>query len=48
MDQPFDFKAGAMHAKTNFLIGYLVANDKQKPSWNKGDFFGTKFGRKGL
>jgi Zn-dependent M28 family amino/carboxypeptidase len=48
MDQPFDFTAGAMHAKTNFLIGYLVANDKQKPSWNKGDFFGTKFGRKGL
>jgi hypothetical protein len=34
MDQSFDFQAGAMHAKTNFLIGYLVANDKQRPSWN--------------
>jgi Peptidase family M28/PA domain len=47
MDQPFDFMAGAMHAKTNFLIGYLVANDKQRPTWNKGDFFGGKFGSKG-
>lgn len=48
MDQAFDFGAGAMHAKTNFLIGYLVANDKQRPEWNKGDFFGGKFGRKGF
>ena len=44
MDQPFDFNAAAMHVKTNFLIGYLVANDPQRPTWNKGDFFGGKFG----
>ena len=48
MDQAFDFNAGAMHAKTNFLIGYLVANDKDRPAWNKGDFFGGKFGKKNL
>lgn len=46
MDQSFDFQAGAMHAKTNFLIGYLVANDKKRPAWNNGDFFGGKFGKK--
>jgi len=44
MDQPFNFNAAAMHVKTNFLIGYLVANDPQRPTWNKGDFFGGKFG----
>jgi len=43
MDQPFDFNAAAMHVKTNFLIGYLVANDVKRPAWNKGDFFGGKF-----
>jgi len=45
MDQPFDFKAAAMHVKTNFLIGYLVANDPKRPTWNTGDFFGGKFGQ---
>ena len=44
MDQPFDFNAAAMHVKTNFLIGYLVANDAKRPTWNNGDFFGSKFG----
>lgn len=43
MNQLFDFKAAAMHAKTNFLIGYLVANDLKRPAWNKNDFFGNKF-----
>lgn len=44
MNQPFDFEAAAMHVKTNFLIGYLTANDAKRPTWNKGDFFGGKFG----
>jgi hypothetical protein len=45
MNQPFDFNAAAMHVKTNFLIGYLTANDAKRPTWNNGDFFGGKFGR---
>jgi Zn-dependent M28 family amino/carboxypeptidase len=44
MNQPFDFNAAAMHVKTNFLIGYLTANNPKRPEWNKGDFFGGKFG----
>ena len=28
----------------NFLIGYRVAQHDAAPEWNKGDFFGTKFG----
>ncbi|WP_084523927.1 M28 family metallopeptidase [Adhaeribacter aquaticus] len=45
MDQPFDFTGAAMHAKVNFLIGYLVAQDQERPTWNKGDFFGNKFNK---
>lgn len=42
----FDFEAGKKYVQLNFLIGYQVANDAQRPTWNKGDFFGTLFGRR--
>jgi len=45
MKQDFNFEAAAMHAKLNFLIGYFTANDVEQPAWNKGDFFGKKFGK---
>ncbi|QDK83941.1 M28 family peptidase [Spirosoma sp. KCTC 42546] len=48
MNQPFDFNAAAKHAQLQFLVGYLTAQDDQRPTWNKGDFFGTKFGKDGL
>lgn len=35
----FDFNAGRKYAQLNFLIGYLVAQDVQRPIWNKGDIF---------
>jgi hypothetical protein len=35
----FDFDAGKKYAELNFLIGYLVASDPQRPTWNKGDIF---------
>lgn len=38
----FDFQAGRKYAQLNFLIGYLVANDVIKPSWNPGDIFEKK------
>ena len=43
MSQAFDFNAAATHVKLNFLIGLLVCEDKTRPSWNKGDFFGGRF-----
>lgn len=46
MSQPFDFEAGAMHARLNFLIGWLVAQTETRPGWNPGDFFGQVFGSK--
>jgi hypothetical protein len=38
----FDFGAGKKYAQLNFLIGYLIAQDPQKPVWNTGDIFGVK------
>jgi hypothetical protein len=35
----FDFDAGRKYAQLNFLIGYIVANDPVRPTWNKGDIF---------
>lgn len=38
----FDFDAGKKYAQLNFLIGYLVANETIRPSWNLGDIFEKK------
>jgi len=35
----FDFNAGKVYAELNFLIGYLVAQDPARPTWNTGDIF---------
>lgn len=45
MSQAFDFNAAATHVKLNFLIGLLICEDPARPTWNKGDFFGGRFGR---
>ncbi len=45
MSQPFDFEAGAAHARLNFLTGWLVAQETARPAWNPGDFFGQLFGQ---
>jgi hypothetical protein len=39
----FDFTAGQKYVQLNFLIGYLVAQNPQRPTWNPGDFFGRRF-----
>ncbi len=46
MRQSFNFDAGAMHVKVNFLIGFFVSNGTARPTWNERDFFGGKFGKK--
>jgi Zn-dependent M28 family amino/carboxypeptidase len=45
MSQAFDFSGAATHVKVNFLIGLFTANADQAPTWNKGDFFGDRFGK---
>jgi len=43
MDQDFDFESGADHARINFLTGYIIAQEDQRPTWNQGDFFAGLF-----
>jgi hypothetical protein len=44
MNQPYlDFVAAAKFAQFSFLCGYYVAQDPQRPTWNKGDFFGDQY-----
>lgn len=45
IDQPgLDFESAAKYARFVFLCGYLIAEDAQRPTWNKGDFFGEHYG----
>jgi hypothetical protein len=44
MDQVLDYASGAKAAGVNFLVGYDIAQQDIAPTWNKGDFFGEKFG----
>jgi hypothetical protein len=44
MDQTLDYDSGAKAAGVNFLVGYDVAQQDAAPTWDKGDFFGDKFG----
>lgn len=39
MNQPLDFKAAAKYAKLVLVVGYAIAQDNNRPHWNKGDFF---------
>lgn len=44
IDQPLDFESGAKGAQLNFLLGYKVAQQTQRPTWNADSFLGLKFG----
>jgi Zn-dependent M28 family amino/carboxypeptidase len=46
MSQPFYFESAARSTALSFLVGYEVAQQADRPTWNAGDFFGTKFSRK--
>ncbi|WP_188814025.1 M28 family peptidase [Hymenobacter cavernae] len=38
----FDFEAGKKYVQLNFLIGYQIAQNPVRPTWNPGNFFGQK------
>ena len=42
---PIDWPSALRFARANVRIGYAVAQDDERPTWNEGDFFGEKFGR---
>ena len=45
MSQPINFAAGAKYAQTNLRLVRAVANAPKRVTWNRGDFFGTLFGK---
>ncbi len=47
MQQPgLLFDEAAKYGRFVFLVGELIAEDPQRPTWNKGDFFGDRYGKK--
>jgi Zn-dependent M28 family amino/carboxypeptidase len=46
LSRPVDWDSAVRFARANARIGYAIANDDKRPTWNEGDFFGEKFGRK--
>jgi Zn-dependent M28 family amino/carboxypeptidase len=46
MNQPLDFDAAVEFMQINFLVGYDVAQQPERPRWKPGDFFGETFSNK--
>lgn len=45
LSRPVDWDSAVRFARANARIGYAIANEDERPTWNEGDFFGEKFGR---
>jgi len=43
LDLPFSEEGTEGFVRTALLLGLIVADEDEKPTWNKGDFFGDKF-----
>lgn len=45
INQPLDFNATIQYMQITFLMGYDVAQARQRPTWKHGDFFGDTFAK---
>ena len=45
LSRPIDWPSAERFARANVRIGYAIAEDAARPTWNEGDFFGDKFAR---
>lgn len=45
LSRPIHWVAAARLARVNYGIGLAIGNDRSRPAWKPGDFFGEKFGR---
>ena len=45
LSRPIDWDSAVRFARANARIGYAIAGEENRPTWNEGDFFGEKFGR---
>lgn len=45
LTRPVDWDSAVRFTRANARIGYAIANDDARPTWNEGDFFGEMFAR---
>ena len=45
LSQPIEWETALRFARAGVRIGYRIAMEEQRPTWNEGDFFGEKFGK---
>jgi len=45
LSQPIVWETALRFTRAAARIGYRIAMDDQRPTWNEGDFFGDKFGK---
>ncbi len=43
LSRTIDWPSAVRFARANVRIGYAVAENPQRPTWNEGDFFGDRF-----
>lgn len=43
MSRPFHWDSVVRFTRAKTRIGYRIANENERPSWNSGDFFGARF-----
>lgn len=46
LSQPIDWDSAIRFARANTRIGWSIANEDARPSWNEGNFFGDMFAPK--
>jgi Zn-dependent M28 family amino/carboxypeptidase len=46
LSQPIDWETALRFSRGAARVGYRIAMDDERPTWNEGDFFGEKFGSK--
>jgi hypothetical protein len=44
LSQPIDYASAARFSALNYAVARELADGDARPSWNKGDFFGRRFG----
>jgi hypothetical protein len=45
LSRTVDWGSAVRFARANARIGYAIANEDTRPTWNEGDFFGDEFAR---
>jgi len=44
IDLPFDWNSAARYMRLNYAVARALTDAPERPRWNRGDFFGVRFG----